>query len=68
MGKLIQAGLKDNVFVSGEGLKRSSERVHIADKKGKRTLTNGPFSDAKELVAGFGIDARAFERGGDRLV
>jgi hypothetical protein len=55
VGKLIQDGMKNNVFVSGEGLKPSSERVHIVYKNGKRTISNGPFSDAKELVAGFGL-------------
>ncbi|MEI9936768.1 MAG: YciI family protein [Pseudomonadota bacterium] len=55
VGKLIQVGLKENVFVSGEGLKPSSERVHIAYKNGKRTITDGPFAEAKELIAGFGL-------------
>jgi hypothetical protein len=55
VGKLVDEGLKDKVFVSGEGLKPSSERVHIVYKNGKRTLTSGPFADAKELVAGFGL-------------
>jgi hypothetical protein len=55
VGKLVQDGLKDKVFVSGEGLKPSSERVHIAYKNGKRTITNGPFREPKELVAGFAL-------------
>jgi hypothetical protein len=55
VGKMIQEGLKDRVFVSGEGLKPSSERVHIAYKDGKRTITDGPFTEAKELVAGFAL-------------
>ena len=55
VGKLVQEGVKDRVFVSGEGLKPSSERVHIAYKNGKRTVTDGPFQDAKELVAGFAL-------------
>ena len=55
VGKLVQEGLKEKVFVSGEGLKPSSERVHIAYKNGKRTITDGPFTEAKELVAGFAL-------------
>jgi hypothetical protein len=55
VGKLIGEGVKERVFVSGEGLKPSSERVHIAYKKGKRTITNGPFSDPRELVGGFAL-------------
>lgn len=55
VGKLIQEGLKDKIFVDGEGLKPTAERVHIAYKGGKRTVTKGPFTDAKELVAGYAL-------------
>jgi hypothetical protein len=55
IGKLIEEGVKEKVFVSGEGLKPSSERVHIAYKNGKRTITDGPFTEAKELVAGYAL-------------
>jgi hypothetical protein len=55
VGKLIQEGAKEKAFVSGEGLKPSSERVHIAYKNGKRTITDGPFAEAKELIAGFAL-------------
>ena len=55
VGKLIEEGAKDKVFVSGEGLKPTSQRVHIAYKNGKRTITDGPFTEAKELVGGFAL-------------
>jgi hypothetical protein len=55
VGKLIEEGVKEKVFVSGEGLKPSSQRVRIAYKNGKRTLTDGPFTETKELVAGFAL-------------
>jgi hypothetical protein len=42
-------------FVGGEGLKPSSERVHIKYQGGERTITDGPFTEAKELVAGFAL-------------
>jgi hypothetical protein len=53
--RLVKDGLKDKVFVSGEGLKPSSQRVHIVYKNGKRTITDGPFTEAKELVGGFAL-------------
>jgi hypothetical protein len=53
--KLISEAVQGKIFVSGEGLKPSFERVHIANKSGKRTLTNGPFNDEKELVGGFAL-------------
>jgi hypothetical protein len=53
--KLVREGLKEKAFVSGEGLKPSSQRTHIAYKNGKRTITDGPFTEAKELIAGFAL-------------
>lgn len=53
--KLIAASAKDKVFVSGQGLKPTAQRVHIAYEKGKRTITDGPFTESKELVAGFAL-------------
>ena len=55
VGKLIGEAARDKVFVSGEGLKPSAQRVHIAYKGGQRTITDGPFTEAKELVAGFAL-------------
>ncbi|HEY3493294.1 MAG TPA: YciI family protein [Polyangiaceae bacterium] len=55
VNELVGEAVKDKVFVSGEGLKPSSERVHIAYENGKRTITDGPFTEAKELVAGFAL-------------
>jgi hypothetical protein len=55
VGKLIQEGLKEQVFVSGEGLKPTSQRVHVRYAQGKRTVTDGPFTEAKELIAGFAL-------------
>jgi hypothetical protein len=53
--KLIDKSVKDEIFVDGEGLKPSSERVHLRYKNGKRTVTDGPFAEAKELVGGFAL-------------
>jgi hypothetical protein len=53
--ELVGEAVKTGAFVSGEGLKPSSERTHILYREGKRTITDGPFAEAKELVAGFGL-------------
>src|SRR5690242_8665061 len=55
VGKLVEESAKQGIFISGAGLKPSSERVHIAYEKGKRTITDGPFTEAKELIAGFAL-------------
>lgn len=52
---LIGEAVKDQVFVAGEGLHPSSKRTHIVYKNGKRTLTDGPFTEAKELVGGYAL-------------
>lgn len=53
--KLIGEAAKDNIFQGGEGLKPTAQRLHILYKDGKRTVTDGPFTEAKELVAGFAL-------------
>jgi hypothetical protein len=53
VGKLVRDGLKDGVFVDGAGLKPTAQRLRIAYKDGKRTITEGPFPGAVELIAGF---------------
>jgi hypothetical protein len=55
VGKLIEEAVKDGIFVMGEGLKPSSQRTHLVYKNGKRIITDGPFTEAKELVAGFAL-------------
>ncbi|HTQ03579.1 MAG TPA: YciI family protein [Polyangiaceae bacterium] len=52
---LVDEGVKKGIFVSGEGLKPSSERYRVVYENGKRTVTDGPFTEAKELVAGFAL-------------
>ena len=47
---------KAGVLVDGSGLKRSAEGWRIKyDKSGKRTFVDGPFTETKELVAGYTI-------------
>jgi hypothetical protein len=53
--KLIGDAVEKKVFVSGEGLGPTAQRMHIVYKKGKRKVTQGPFKDARELVGGFGL-------------
>jgi len=46
--------LKAGVMLAGEGLQASSKGARVRfDKSGKKTVTDGPFAETKELVAGF---------------
>ncbi len=49
--KLVNAG----ILLAGEGLHASSEAVRIYYDGSKRTVVDGPFTEAKELIAGFTI-------------
>jgi hypothetical protein len=55
MGAFIEEALKAGVFLGGEGLKPSSEGVRIAYDGAKRTVIDGPFTESKELVAGYSV-------------
>ncbi|HDR9511547.1 dehydrogenase [Burkholderia cepacia] len=53
MGQYNEELVKAGVMLAGEGLHPSSrgKRVHFAGKD--RTVTDGPFTETKELIAGF---------------
>jgi hypothetical protein len=41
------------VLLAGEGLEPTSTGARITYKEGRRVVTDGPFSEAKEVVGGF---------------
>jgi len=53
MGKFNEELVKAGVMLAGEGLQPSSRGVRVKFDGSKRTVTDGPFAEAKELVAGF---------------
>lgn len=55
VGRMIGEAAKANVFLGGEGLKPSAQRLHIAYSGGSRQVTRGPFADPRELVGGFAL-------------
>ena len=55
MGKFIEELTKAGVMVMGEGLKPSRYAKRIQIDGAQRTVTDGPFTETKELVAGFMI-------------
>jgi len=44
---------KAGVMLAGEGLQASSKGARVQYAGKKRTVTDGPFTEAKELIAGF---------------
>jgi hypothetical protein len=56
MGRFNEELVKAGVMLAGEGLLESRKGARIRfEKNGKKTVTDGPFSETKELVAGFWI-------------
>jgi hypothetical protein len=53
MGKYNEELAKAGVLLAGEGLHPSSRGARVKFSGSKRTVVDGPFSEAKELVAGF---------------
>jgi hypothetical protein len=55
MGKFNEELVKAGVMTSGEGLQPSAKGKRVVFAGGRRTVVDGPFAEAKELVAGFWI-------------
>jgi hypothetical protein len=55
MGKYVEEMVKAGVMLDGAGLKDTSKGVRVSFKGGKPLVTDGPFPETKELVAGYCI-------------
>jgi hypothetical protein len=55
MGNLIQSGMKEGWLIATEGVSGASPGVRIRSAGGKVTVTDGPFSEAKELIGGYAL-------------
>jgi hypothetical protein len=66
MGEFVAQGFKSGVLKDTAGLKPTSEGFRVRSSKNKLKLTDGPFTEAKEVVGGYamievGSDAEARE-------
>ena len=53
MGKFNEELVKAGVMLAGEGLQPTVKGKRVRFSGGKHTLTDGPFAETKELIAGF---------------
>lgn len=53
MGEYNQELAKAGVLLSGEGLQPSSKGAKVKFAGGKKSVTDGPFIETKEIIAGF---------------
>ena len=55
MGKLIEEGMRKGWLLATEGCLPSALGARVRISKGDFTVTDGPFTESKELVGGFAI-------------
>ncbi len=55
MGKYNEELVKAGVMLDGAGLQSSAKGARVAFSGGKTMVTDGPFAETKELIAGFWI-------------
>ena len=55
MGNYNEELVKAGILLAGEGLKPSSQGKRVRFSGSKRTVIDGPFAEAKELIAGYSI-------------
>ena len=55
MGALIEEGMKAGWLISTEGCLPSALGARVRKQDGKISVTDGPFTEAKELVGGFAL-------------
>jgi hypothetical protein len=53
MGKFNEELVKAGVMLAGEGLHPTSKGKRVRFSGGKHTVIDGPFTESKELIAGF---------------
>ena len=55
MGKLVEEGMKAGWLLATEGCLPTALGARVRKSDGKVTVTDGPFTEAKEVVGGFAI-------------
>lgn len=55
MGKFNEALVKAGVMMAGDGLKPSREGKRVKFSGDRRLVTDGPFAETKELIAGYWV-------------
>ncbi len=53
--RMVGEAVQQGVLLAGEGVHASSKGARLSHVGGKFTVTDGPFAEAKELIAGFVI-------------
>jgi hypothetical protein len=57
MDQYVARTLKDGTVVTTGGLARSADTVRVRIKSGRITVTDGPFTESKEVIGGYAVIA-----------
>jgi len=55
MGKLMEEMTREGTLVDTAGLRPTSEGKRVRNAHGKLSLTDGPFTESKEVIGGFAV-------------
>ena len=55
MGEFVERSMRDGILVDTGGLLPSKDGARVRLTNGKITVTDGPFSESKEVIGGFAI-------------
>jgi hypothetical protein len=55
MGEFVAEGFRSGVLKDTAGLKATAEGIRVRSSGGKLHVTDGPFTEAKEVVGGFAL-------------
>jgi len=55
MGKLMEEMTRTGALVSTAGLRPTADGVRVRSNRGKVSVTEGPFTETKEVIGGFAI-------------
>jgi hypothetical protein len=55
MGEFVDQGFRSGILKDTAGLKGSADGFRVRLSRGKLKVTDGPFSEAKEVVGGYAV-------------
>ncbi|HET6348049.1 MAG TPA: YciI family protein [Candidatus Krumholzibacteria bacterium] len=55
MGKFVEASFKSGILKDTAGLKGTADGFKVINRGGKMSVTDGPFTESKEIVGGYAL-------------
>ena len=55
MGKLMEEMIRAGTLISTAGLRPTAEGVRVRSRHGRLSMTEGPFTETKEVIGGYAV-------------